>query len=227
MRRLCVDQARAALILGLLACGEAPPREPSEDAGPPVVDAGIPLAELPFATEVVDFSPGPGAGFGQVDFPEIVLGPPKGYGPQRGSTDVLSLGHGGSITLGFAPRVIVDGPGDDFLIFENPFWVGASPDNVFAELGSIEVSSDNENWYQFDCKSEQIPPDQCAGYTPTERFDSTQPLTPDRCGGDGFDLAALGLAEARFVRITDLSHSGGAPSAGFDLDAVGLIHYRE
>jgi hypothetical protein len=104
-------------------------------------DAGHEPADLPYATEVVSFSPGPGAGFGHQHFPGIVLGPPKGYGVARGSMDVLSLGQGGSIVLGFTPRTIIDGPGPDFVVFENPFWVGGSEDSVFAELGRIAVSA--------------------------------------------------------------------------------------
>ena len=43
--------------------------------------------------------------------------------------------------------------------------------------------------------------------------------------GDAFDLAEVGLAEARWVRIRDLGTGGEAPSAGFDLDAVGAVHF--
>jgi len=43
-------------------------------------------------------------------------------------------------------------------------------------------------------------------------------------GGDSFDLADLGIAEARFVRIRDLSDAGGPPSAGFDLDVIGAVY---
>ena len=215
-----MDQTRSALIICLIACAEGVPESPSHDAG-------IDRQSLPFATEVIEFNPGSGYGFGQERFPDIVLGPPKGYGTVRGSTDVLSLGHAGSIVLGFSPRTIIDEPGADFLVFENPFWVGGTAENVFAELGQVEVSEDGIEWHAYDCQSDSYPATNCAGFTPTNRYDFTQALDHERCGGDAFDLADLGLEEARFVRITDLSLYGSAPSAGFDLDAVGLIHFAE
>lgn len=215
-----MDQTRSALILCLIACAEG-------DLESPSYDAGIDRNKLPFATEVIAFNPGPGSGFGQDRFPDIVLGPPKGYGTARGSTDVLSLGHAGSIVLGFGPRTIIDEPGPDFLVFENPFWVNDTPDHIFMEFGQVEVSEDGIEWLSFDCQSDDQPPVNCAGYTPTNRFEITEPLSHDRCGGDAFDLADLGLEQARFIRITDLSLYGSAPSAGFDLDAVGLIHFAE
>ena len=216
-----MDQTRSALILVLIACAEGD--APSSSSH----DAGITIQELPFATEVIDFTPGAGSGFGQERFPHTVLGPPKGYGTRRGSTDVLSLGHAGSITLGFDPRVIIDKPGPDFLVFENPFWVNDLPENVFAELGQVEVSEDGIEWHSYDCQQDNHPATDCAGYTPTRQFDFTEPLDHAACGGDAFDLADVGLERARFVRITDLSLYGTTPSAGFDLDAVGLIHFSE
>jgi hypothetical protein len=50
------------------------------------------------------------------------------------------------------------------------------------------------------------------------------PLDAEVSGGDAFDLADVGLASARFVRVRDVSRAGAAPSAGFDLDAVGVVH---
>jgi len=50
------------------------------------------------------------------------------------------------------------------------------------------------------------------------------PLDAALSGGDAFDLAELGLERARFVKIQDVSGLGAAPSAGFDLDAVGIVN---
>ena len=44
---------------------------------------------------------------------------------------------------------------------------------------------------------------------------------------DAFDLAELGMSEARYLRIVDLDGGGEEPSVGFDLDAVGLVHYSD
>ena len=45
-------------------------------------------------------------------------------------------------------------------------------------------------------------------------------------GGDQFDLATLGVTEARFVRIRDMQEAGAAPTAGFDLDAVAIVNAK-
>jgi hypothetical protein len=207
-----VDRAVARLTLLIAACGG--------DPAPAVV---------PFAAEMVRFEAGSGAGFGQDRLPNVVLGPPGGAGTGAASLDVLSLGAGGSIELGFGEAVIVDGPGPDFVVFENPFWIRGDPDDPYAELGEVEVSEDAIEWRKFSCNREAEVRGRwpgCAGWTPTLAFDPQQPLDPEACGGDAFDLAEVGLAEARYVRVTDLDGGGEVPSIGFDLDAVGLIHHR-
>ena len=182
---------------------------------------------LPYASELVAFSPGPGAGFGQDALPDVVLGPPVGGGATTGSIDVLSLGVGGSVILGFATPIL-DGPGPDFVVFENAFFVGGNPDRVFAELGRVSVSSDGETWRPYPCESDAAIENRttCAGWRPTLRYEPAAVLPVDIAltGGDPFDLADVGLAEASFVRIDDLATEGEAPTAGFDLDAVGIVH---
>lgn len=184
-----------------------------------------------YGYSVVMFQAGPGAGFGAEDMPAIVLGPPQGQGTGGGSLDVVSLGVGGEITLEF-DRVVVDGPGADLVVFENPFWAGGDPKAVFAELGEVAVSENGTDWHIFPCETqdnEEARWPGCAGWTPTLAYDplTTSQLDPALTGGDAFDLATLGIQEARFIRITDLATDGAPPTAGFDLDAVGLIHFRE
>ena len=223
-----MDQTRIAVTLLLIACGHEVPSPTDAGSGTPV-DAGIDISVLPYATSVVETSLGPGSGFGADQLPQIVLGPPQGHGPSRGSMDVLSLGHRGSIVVGFEPRTIIDGPGADFIVFENAFWPQGNAAAVFAELGRVAVSQDGVVWHEFTCETpEDEDPINCAGWSPTENFDGVQdlPLSLDVCGGDGFDLADLNLDFARYVRITDQSDSTQTPSAGFDLDAVGLIHHQ-
>jgi hypothetical protein len=222
-------KARACLALLLAACPG-----PADDTDPgAAVDGGISATELPYATDLVAFEPGSNAGHGQNDLPDVVLGPPHGNGEQMGSLDVLSLGVGGEIVLGFGDLSIEDGPGADFVVFENAFWAGGDPDAVFAEPGEVAVSADGEIWHTFVCDdaggsdaATRFPG--CAGSRPTLEYDAAQlvPLDPELTGGDAFDLAELELSEARFVRIRDLSSQGEGESAGFDLDAVGLVNYR-
>lgn len=179
-----------------------------------------------YAATVEAFEAGDHAGFGQDDLPWVVLGPPD-TPASGGSLDVLSLGVGGEIVLGFGDQEIADGPGADFIIFENAFYIGGDRDLVFAELAEVAVSLDGTRWETYPCQPPQDT-DGCAGQTPTEAFDTDggMPLDPTATGGDAFDLQEVGLTAARYVRIRDRAVSGDGTSAGFDLDAVGLIHYR-
>jgi hypothetical protein len=222
------------------------------DAGTPATEAGDALADgagasSRFVTAVVSFDPTECTGFGASSMPGIVEGPPVGGGTERGSTDVVSLGSGGSIVLSFAPSAIVDGPGPDFIVFENPFWIGGNPDDVFAEPGEVSVSDDGTTWQTFPCTPifDPAAPDgtgtappygACAGWhvvysTPTNGI---SPLDPATAGGDAFDLADLGVTHARYVRIVDRTRED-CPDAGaerptdngFDLDAVSIVNVEQ
>ena len=190
-----------------------------------------------YAAEVVDVTYGAYAGFGQGQFPQIVLGPPKGIGTDAGGTDVLSLGRGGTITVGFGDTCVVDGPGVDLVVYENAFYEAGDPLNRFIETAIVEVSSDGIVFVPFptsyDDALELGDPDRYTGYAGVE------PVMPgddqETNGGDRFDLADIGVDVARFVRITDTGGDpedpgdlmGAPPLAGFDLDAVGGIHIVE
>jgi hypothetical protein len=191
------------------------------DAGLPPSDAGT-KEDDPWADRVVRFDPGPGAGFGQDRFPEVVLGPPRGGGEAEGSLDVLSLGRLGVIVLEFTDLVAIDGPGVDLLVFENGF-------SGFFETGVVAVSDDGETWHEFPCAA---PVDGgvegCAGTRPVFAYPERgiSGTDPAVAGGDGFDLADVGLARARFVRVTDSGANRfyGGPAGGFDLDAVSVVN---
>ncbi|HTQ03480.1 MAG TPA: hypothetical protein VMI54_06470 [Polyangiaceae bacterium] len=236
-RRRFPRVAALGVPLLLAACGGDPDRAPPSDAGAngeagaasTSVQDPPPDPNLPYATSIVSFDPGDGAGYGQNKLPNVVLGPPSGKGTGSGSTDVLSLGKGGSIVLTFERFAIVDGDGPDLVVFENPFWPGGDPAAVYAEPGEVSVSEDGATWSTFPCDAAgdgQGHYAGCAGVTPTLAYDpeTTIPLDPSVTGGDVFDLADLGLARARFVKIRDVSFDGSAPTAGFDLDAVGIVN---
>ncbi len=179
-----------------------------------------------FATSVVSFMAGPGPSVGQADLPEIVLGPPKGAGDAEGSLDVATLGNGGSITLGFDPSAIVDGPGPDFIVFENAFFASGDRDQPFAELATVEVSDDGTTFVGFPCTAKEAPYGSCAGWHPVYAnpdTNSIDPTDPSVAGGDAFDLADVGVPRARYVRITDRVDQTGL-AGSFDLDAVSIVH---
>jgi hypothetical protein len=183
----------------------------------------------PFADCIDDFSPTDGVSFGHDRLPDVVLGPPQGP-PGMG---VASLGCGGRITLYFEEPGIVDGPGPDFIVFENPFVTG---DITFAEPARVLVSDDGVHWAAFECDvsggETAWPPPGCAGVMPVLAGpDDDFATDPERAGGDAFDLAEVGLTRARWVRLVDLTQEyhgdrmwcEGA-AGGFDLDAIAAVH---
>jgi hypothetical protein len=204
----------------------------------------------PFLDRVVSKTIGAGGGAGD---DTKVLGPPRGAGALQGSTDTLSLGLGGQIVVEFADNVVVDRPGPDLTVFENPFLVsGLTTLPPYAEPGTVSVSADGVHWRTFPCAVDQPPyyPG-CAGVypvfanagdptAPSPLVPSTAPIDalvgvpidtfvpPPGSGGDVFDLAAVGLAAARFVRVdaSQIDRRLGGLS-GFDLDAMAAVHSVE
>ena len=167
------------------------------------------------------------------------------FGPADGvTTNVVSLGDGGQITLTF-DRPIVNGEGNDFAIFENGLL------DTFLELGFVEVSSDGEHFVRFPSYSE----------TPTNvqvhSFGSVDPRNVHNLAGKyrvgfgtPFDLSDLAdstgidLNNITHVRIIDVVGSINPAyasydsqgriinelfptpfaSSGFDLNGIGVIH---
>jgi hypothetical protein len=191
--------------------------------------------------------------------PGIVLGPPGNATPTTGSLAVMSVGHGGMITLEFSDNEIVDGPGPDLIVFENPFFCTAAPlsdadpYSVFAEPAIVEVSEDGVSFTRFPydeaalsqvtslCTDKAllrrlvglfgITPNFSGNWTIPDDplvYDPAAPGGVSGHGGDAFDLATVGLAQARYVRLIDPNLPIGIPGAseGFDLDTVVAIHAR-
>lgn len=180
----------------------------------------------PYIDCVESFTP-EGAVFGQDRFPEVIYGPPMPGPVNMGSLDVLSLGCGGEITLYFDAPAIVDGPGPDFLVFENPIPSGTG---TFAEPARVLVSADGREWRAFPCDpAGDATLSGCAGVALVPQAED--PTDPALAGGDAFDLAQLGLETARYVRLLDVSvaYYGdrtwcGGGGGGFDLDAIAVVH---
>jgi hypothetical protein len=208
----------------------------------------------PYADAVVDVQIGADGGFKAAFLPDIALGPPQGAGLFQGSLDVVSLGLGGSIELEFVDNVIVDGPGVDLLVFENPFLEDdgsgftAAP---FMEPGRVSVSQDGVTWFSFPCALDPAEAPQfhpgCAGVypvlsasgTPHPSIPSEVPIedlvgqeilflqVPEGAGGDGFDLADVGLGWARYLRVESAgfaTYPAVAPVVGFDFDAAAAVN---
>jgi hypothetical protein len=169
--------------------------------------------------------------FNQASLPGIVLGAPRGGGYGAGSSDVVSLGaasvdvvggapYGGTITLAFTNNRVVDGPGADFTVFENVFYVGGDSNNRMMEPAIVSVSQDGASWFTFPVDfSPRFDPTTGAlnlrhPYVYNRGFAGVNPVIangvnvdatdPTVSGGDSFDLADLqvpGLSWVSFIRI--------------------------
>ncbi|EGK73185.1 hypothetical protein METUNv1_00358 [Methyloversatilis universalis FAM5] len=220
---------------------------PSAHAGPFAPAAGSPgstalhkdsSAFVQWATGYRDYQPGP-----NVD--AAWKNPAKGLGKAEGtSTDVVVLGDGGRITLTF-DGYITNGAGADFAVFENSF------SNTFLELAFVEVSSNGTDFFRFPNYSftaspvsgfGTIDPTNIDGLAGKYRQGYGTPLDLDQLSG----IAGLDVNRVQYVRLIDVVGNGstfdsypaayGGPhpiydpyptsgSSGFDLDAVGVIHY--
>ncbi|MBX7245672.1 MAG: hypothetical protein K1X53_09235 [Candidatus Sumerlaeaceae bacterium] len=140
--------------------------------------------------------------------------------PCQDPSRILSLGTGGSITLAFDNNWIVNGPGPDFTIFENPFQPVGFPDQSFAETAIVSVSEDGTTWttipYNF------VDPGTTGGLLQKSCYSGLAGLNavysnpsngisaynPAVSGGDAFDLTSVGLTRTRFIRLTDTGTTG-------------------
>jgi Putative Ig domain len=189
----------------------------------------------PFADAVVSRNLLHAQAYNSQLLPGIVLGAPKGGGIGAGSLDVVSLGaasvddpggapYGGSITVSFENNLAFDGPGADFTIFENVFYIkgaaGYDPNSRMMEPAIVSVSQDGVAWHTFpfdfspryDAKTGALNLRHpfvynkgFAGVNPViANGNNVDPTDPAVSGGDSFDLADLrvpGLAWIRYVRI--------------------------
>jgi hypothetical protein len=164
--------------------------------------------------------------------------PAKAHGPATTDPfDIVCLGDDGGITLHF-PHPVRDGPGADFAVFENSF------SDTFLELAFVEVSSDGVNFIRF--PSASLTASLVGGFGSVDPTNLSGLAGKYRGGfGTPFDLASLPASplldksHVPFIRLIDIKGNGSAKdsenrpiydphptsgSAGFDLDAIGVIH---
>jgi hypothetical protein len=197
--------------------------------GAPPASAAAPASDC-FADRVAAFLPGVTSSpplFNSWQ-PGILLGPPGDATPTTGSLSVMSLGRGGSIVLEFTDNEIVDGPGPDFIVFENPFFCTAVPQNdsdpwsVFAEPGLVAASEDGVTFHTFphDAGALSEVVSQCSDKTLLARLIGLMGITPNFTGN--YTIADDPL-------VFDASAPGGVSGHGgdaFDLASVGLERAR-
>jgi len=186
--------------------------------------------------------------FGVVSFglDTAVLGPAEGT-----AFDVVSLGDGGSVTVGF-DESIVDGPGDDLAVFENGFFEDTTG-LMFAELAFVEVSTNGVDFARFPSRTWSTEAVGSEGTIDPVDYEGFGGLDPAGLG-TGFDLSALAghplvqqglldLDDVVYVRLVDVIGDGSTSDAlanpvydpyptahaagGMDADAVGALNVPE
>jgi len=142
----------------------------------------------------------------------------RGCGEGCGSTDVASLSpeppEKAYIVLSWGGRRVTDGPGADFVVFENPFAISRGG-GVFMDQLVVFLSRDGVTWvpfpYDYTASDETVYSDDpahwegFAGVTPVLFHEEENPVDPFHtavAGGDAFDLADLPVdgGEAEAIR---------------------------
>ncbi|ODT98799.1 MAG: hypothetical protein ABS79_05325 [Planctomycetes bacterium SCN 63-9] len=216
---------------------------------------GIPKSSPLFqewASTVISFNPGP-QDIANPGGPLVTFGSPTnalGSGNGDNTYGVVSLGDGGSITLGF-DRPIANGAGADFAVFENGFLSGGAG-LAFLELAFVDVSSDGINFFRFPSVSLTQTATQVGGFSLLDASNLHSLAGKYIAGyGTGFDLEdlvgispLLNVNHIIQVRITDVvgsinpaygsrdslgnlindPYSTPFASSGFDLNGVGVIN---
>lgn len=226
--------------LGLACAAHAGPYAPAAgQAGSTAISLSSPSITH-WATGYRHYQPGPNVS-DSFKTPQLALGAATGA-----AADVVVLGDGGSITLSFG-GYITNGAGADFAVFENSF------SDTFLELAWVEVSSDGLNFFRFPGYS--FTPSPVGGFGSVDPTNVDGLAGKYRAGwGTPFDLAQLSgrdgldVDRVQYVRIVDIkgdgsvfdSYPAGAPffgphpiydpyptslSGGFDLEAVGVMHF--
>lgn len=178
-------------------------------------------AQSRYATSVVSFHQGGGSGvFDQ----NLILGGPRG----GAGSHVLTLGSGGDVTLGF-DVTITNGPGADFVVFENGFEFNGQ---IYPEMAMVEVSTNGVDFARFPIRYdgpqgpfasvfELLDWGVYSGLTgaipPLANVDTNtlDPFNPVEGGGEAFDLDDLSdhplvhsslvdLNQIHYVRLVDL-----------------------
>ena len=200
-----------------------------------------------WASSVQSFARGP-QDISNPNSPRANVGSPTdALGPGGG---LVSLGDGGSITLGF-DRPIANGAGADFAVFENGFLSGSNG-LAYLELATVAVSSDGVNFFRFAPVSLTQTATQVGSFGLLDASNLHNLAGKYIAGyGTGFDLAELAGASPLLdinhvisVRITDVvgsidprygtrdslgnlindPFSTPFGSSGFDLTGVGVLN---
>ena len=201
----------------------------------------LPASAGDFAETILSYVAGanPANGFTN---PLVALGPPErftGEGiapgavtpfhPCFSTNEIVSIGAGGQLTLGFDPplRDQANNPfGIDFIVFGNSFFTDAAyPSGVVGALasdgGTIQVSADGINWITIaNVLADGLCPTMgwidAPPYSQTNGMIATDPNIPVDP-----TWTAASLVGKTYVELVEI-YDGSAGGAGVDLASVGL-----
>jgi hypothetical protein len=193
-------------------------------------------------------------GYVNIDSPSLLFAGFGDSTDALGAPDrsVVSLGDSGVAIVTF-PAYVFNGDGPDFAVFENGFSNPGNDTMAYLELAFVAVSSDGENFFTFPCRTFVNNDRQIRGAGDYMRASEFNNLAGKYKGGYGtpFDLeelagiTGLDINRVTHIRLTDVvgsltsAHASKDsighiindpfptpyPTGGFDLDAVGVIHY--
>lgn len=199
---------------------------------------GVSLASDPWADRVVSYTAGDGVDAGYDDATRALGSPTRvnffgdtvtPFNTPYWSTDIVSIGRGGQLTVAFDEAVTDDAGnpfGVDLLVFGNQFYVTNAAGRVsglFQEGGTIELSANGVDWVLATPTAESgfatngfvdtvdLEFGTDAGTIPT---DFTRPVDP------GFD--PFGLTREQVVA----GYAGSGGGLGIDIGAYGLSEVR-
>lgn len=179
-----------------------------------------------WASEVASYEPGPHLASANA---AASLGPADGSVVMLGEVGLSEIGvlAPGRVTLSFGALRVIDGPGDDFVVFENAFEFGGSGGFWFAELGYVEVSSNGVDFARFENTSLSTEgtgdPETDIITTFGRTFAGVDPTNIN--GLAGFDGPTFFGGEPRGTPF-DLADLVGNPlvaSGAVDLDSIGFV----
>lgn len=173
-------------------------------------------AQSPFASSVVSSNTNGGAGGG-------IFNPSNALGAPSGATHVHSLGIGGELVLQFVPP-IVDRPGADLIVGENPFRLTGTWWQTFAEVAFVEVSSNGVDFVRFPARyfGAAVSPG-AFGTVPVGAYQNLAGQTPVLAGPPGIDAQDVVEAGGDAFDLGDLAGEPLVANGTVDLQAIAYV----
>lgn len=205
-------------------CGDgvAQPHEQCDDGNHQAGDGCDPTCWLEWSVQPADTivaAPGDEGLVDSTQNAQNAVNGVRGCGRHCGGVDVFSLSaapdRGNYVVLGWSAHRVKNGPGADFVVFENAF-ASADEQWFFMDLVMVSVSADGVDWARFPC--DYTAPDETVYVPDPEHWpgfagrrpvllhveeNPVNPFDPATAGGDAFDLDDLDPADPTAAQIRE------------------------